>query len=92
MLTPGAKQAHGSGTTIHIRAWRPRDPLASNSLTEAALVERLADLAELKDAARARLARRIMSRCLVTFALRPDVDPQSFVVWLTELGAVVTLS
>src|SRR5436190_522719 len=79
-------------TTVDIRSWQPFRSTDVSALTEAALLDRLQPVADLSAPACARLARRIMARCVVSFPFRAGANSEELVTWLTQAGAVVVLS
>ena len=77
---------------LHINSWHQSRTLGSQPFTHEDLLERLEAATEVTGAARTRLVRRILARCAASVPLRTDIDPSTFVSWLTNAGAVVALS
>jgi hypothetical protein len=77
--------------TINIQSWRADTQINYSAGIDTALLEKVKAVAELPAAASARLVRRIMARCAVSFPIRFGASCDELVNWLNAAGAVVVV-
>ncbi len=79
--------------TLRIKSWHPDKAWDSGAgFTHDILFKRLQAIAQVRGVALRRLARQILRRSAVDVPLRTKADPQSFISYLTALGAEVDVT
>ena|ERR1051326_118316 len=77
--------------TLNIQSWRADTQINYSAGIDTALLEKVKAVAELPAPARARLVRRIMARCAVSFPIRFGASSDELIDSLTAAGAVVVM-
>src|ERR1041385_5107963 len=77
---------------LNIHSWRADTQINYSAGIDTALLAKVKAVAELPAAACARLVRRIMARCVVSFPIRFGASPDELVSSLTAAGAAVVVS
>ena len=79
-------------TTLRIKSWHVDKAWATDGFTHDILFKRLERVAEVRGVALRRLTRQILRRAAVEIPLRNEVDPQTFISYLTAFGAEVSVA